>query len=728
MNKKLKMLTCSLAAIFTLTIAVNSPKLGPFSVDAVSAATGEAPVAPAKPATPSKPNTPSSSSNSGTHYTSSTNNMSTSFTRLLQFNSIGGDVKLLQSRLSSYGYRLNADGIFGNSTLVAVKDFQSKHDLTVDGLAGTATLARLTPKIVVKTTITSTLKSGSNGIEVKILQTRLSSYGYRLYGDGIFGNSTLVAVKDFQSKHVLIADGIVGPATITKLFAIIAVTPVTPTKPVTPPVVTPPVVVTPPDVVTSASLVDNAAGVEEAISKDGTWIIAILNDVTTDKDLVLQGKLTKPDKSVPPVQVATGRKIALYAQDDKHVTTDTFTLTAPKLTIKSTDSTIQKGTFKGDLYVSAQDFNLKTATIVGDVYVSETGFNMTEGSKIEGNVYFTNQQAKDSFVMDDTSSVTGTQTLKVAIPEKTTIKVGRAESAAHGTKCFTVAVVAMAGDKIVAASIDDYQFMSKDVATGVPNSDLDFGKNYADATIQLASKRTNATYYSEHMKEAGGATLPLDTNYNAVQAFAVGKTIAQLEAIIKTNPIDPKVDVVTSATLADTNGYLSAIVAAAKTAKENSPIQVEVSALNSLKIGRVEAAAHGTKCFTVAVVAMAGDKIVAASIDDYQFMSKDVATGVPNSNLDFGKNYADATIQLASKRTNATYYSEHMKEAGGATLPLDTNYNAVQAFAVGKTVTELESAIKANGTDPKVDAVTSATLADTNGYLNAILSAAKAAK
>jgi hypothetical protein len=69
-----------------------------------------------------------------------------------------------------------------------------------------------------------------------------------------------------------------------------------------------------------------------------------------------------------------------------------------------------------------------------------------------------------------------------------------------------------------------------------------------------------------------------------------------------------------------------------------------------------------------------------------------------------------------------------MKEAGGSTVALDTNYNAIQAFADGKTVAELEAAIKANGTDPMVDAVSSATLADTNGYLNAILSAAKAAK
>ncbi|WP_246599847.1 FMN-binding protein [Clostridium lacusfryxellense] len=317
---------------------------------------------------------------------------------------------------------------------------------------------------------------------------------------------------------------------------------------------------------------------------------------------------------------------------------------------------------------------------------------------------------------------------ETASSAKTIIKIGRVEAAAHGTKCFTVAVVATAGDKIVAASIDDYQFMSKDVAKGVPNSESDFGANYKDPANVLASKRTNAVYYSEHMKEEAKSTVALDTNYNAVQEFAVGKTVTELEALIKKNGKDPLTDAVTSATLVDTNGYLSAIVAAAKVAKENSTIQVDTEALKNLKVGRVEAAAHGTKCFTVAVTIMAGDKIAATSIDDYQFMGKDVAKGVPNSESDFGANYKDAANVLASKRTNAVYYSEHMKEEAKSTVALDTNYNAVQDFAVGKTVTELEALIKKNGKDPLTDAVTSATLVDTNGYLSAIAAAAKVAE
>ena len=37
MNKRLKAISCALVAIFALSIAVDSPKIGPFGVDAVRA-------------------------------------------------------------------------------------------------------------------------------------------------------------------------------------------------------------------------------------------------------------------------------------------------------------------------------------------------------------------------------------------------------------------------------------------------------------------------------------------------------------------------------------------------------------------------------------------------------------------------------------------------------------------------------------------------------------------
>ena len=57
----------------------------------------------------------------------------------------GDRVKEIQQKLIQLGYQLNggADGIFEQSTLNAVKDFQAKYGLTVDGIVGQQTLKKL---------------------------------------------------------------------------------------------------------------------------------------------------------------------------------------------------------------------------------------------------------------------------------------------------------------------------------------------------------------------------------------------------------------------------------------------------------------------------------------------------------------------------------------------------------------------------------------------------------
>lgn len=62
------------------------------------------------------------------------------------------------------------------------------------------------------------LKRGSSGTTVKTMQTKLINWGY-LSGkaDGIFGAKTETAVKSFQRKNGLYADGIVGAKTASAL-------------------------------------------------------------------------------------------------------------------------------------------------------------------------------------------------------------------------------------------------------------------------------------------------------------------------------------------------------------------------------------------------------------------------------------------------------------------------------------------------------------------------------
>ena len=65
-------------------------------------------------------------------------------TAVLKQGSTGGEVKELQRRLKQWGYYNGAvDGIYGKQTVEAVKYFQRKNGLTVDGIAGKATYQAL---------------------------------------------------------------------------------------------------------------------------------------------------------------------------------------------------------------------------------------------------------------------------------------------------------------------------------------------------------------------------------------------------------------------------------------------------------------------------------------------------------------------------------------------------------------------------------------------------------
>ena len=66
--------------------------------------------------------------------------------RLLQYGSVGDDVKKLQTALDELGYDLGKpgiDGIIGPITEAAIKAFQKDHNLEIDGIVGPETLAAL---------------------------------------------------------------------------------------------------------------------------------------------------------------------------------------------------------------------------------------------------------------------------------------------------------------------------------------------------------------------------------------------------------------------------------------------------------------------------------------------------------------------------------------------------------------------------------------------------------
>lgn len=63
--------------------------------------------------------------------------------KAIKYGMKGDDVSNLQTSLKNAGYKIDVDGNFGPQTLAAVKDYQQKNGLTVDGMVGPQTSAVL---------------------------------------------------------------------------------------------------------------------------------------------------------------------------------------------------------------------------------------------------------------------------------------------------------------------------------------------------------------------------------------------------------------------------------------------------------------------------------------------------------------------------------------------------------------------------------------------------------
>lgn len=285
------------------------------------------------------------------------------------------------------------------------------------------------------------------------------------------------------------------------------------------------------------------------------------------------------------------------------------------------------------------------------------------------------------------------------------VELHRGYCAAHGESCFTQVVVAVDADgTIVAANIDEYQFMASDTEgiVPVPNSDVDLPECIVEGKV-LVSKSTCNDVYSERMAQNGGATQSWLTSIEAIEAYAVGKTPDELQ----------DVDAVSGATLEDTASYCAAI---AQVALDDGIVSTGEGDLSGAVLGRVLGVAHGTKTFTSAVTLTAADgTVIATSIDEFQFLSLDNEglVPVPNSDAGFGENYAEG-VALASKAVNNELYSSNM-ERGGSTQPWLDSIDAIEEALVGV----------ADDAEVDVDAISGATLTDGANYVEIALNAAR---
>lgn len=122
----------------------------------------------------------------------------------------GEDVYTIQYLLRQRGQNITADGLFGPKTTTATKNFQTAQKLGVDGVVGPLTWEKLILSI----------KEGSKGNVVNGLQRQLNYHGSGLAVDGDFGPKTATAVKSFQTKYKLTANGIVDLASWNKLVTV----------------------------------------------------------------------------------------------------------------------------------------------------------------------------------------------------------------------------------------------------------------------------------------------------------------------------------------------------------------------------------------------------------------------------------------------------------------------------------------------------------------------------
>ncbi len=155
----------------------------------------------------------------------------------------GQEVVALQRALIAQGHKITADGVYGRETRLAVRRYQAAHGLRQDGIAGNQTLTKLydapaptaapeqtpvpehtaapqqtaapstAPPTNAAPVTYGTVRPGARGAPVIALQQALNLHGFPLALDGNFGRMTRNALKTFQSRNGLKADGIAGAKT-----------------------------------------------------------------------------------------------------------------------------------------------------------------------------------------------------------------------------------------------------------------------------------------------------------------------------------------------------------------------------------------------------------------------------------------------------------------------------------------------------------------------------------
>jgi N-acetylmuramoyl-L-alanine amidase len=137
---------------------------------------------------------------------------------------VGSAVAEVRGMLASIGLLDNTtaagNDVFDEATELAVRHFQQRRGISVDGTVGGETYEALTGAHwrLGDRVLAHEARQLQTGDDVSELQTKLIELGYHLpRADGMFGPATAEALRRFQREYGLVADGICGPATLRAL-------------------------------------------------------------------------------------------------------------------------------------------------------------------------------------------------------------------------------------------------------------------------------------------------------------------------------------------------------------------------------------------------------------------------------------------------------------------------------------------------------------------------------
>lgn len=117
----------------------------------------------------------------------------------VRYGSSGSDVKKLQQELNKNGYKLDVDGKFGSKTQVAVRDYQSKNGLSVDGIVGSNTWGRLSSASTSSKKTSSAKKTGA--VLKETTRPEYKKSNAVISAENKLKKWETSAPKDYQSKY-----------------------------------------------------------------------------------------------------------------------------------------------------------------------------------------------------------------------------------------------------------------------------------------------------------------------------------------------------------------------------------------------------------------------------------------------------------------------------------------------------------------------------------------------